>query len=207
MSSLTPSPGPGTRERLVSAMFDSLQRRGLHGVGLNELLAQARAPKGVLYHHFPGGKSELAVAAIDEAVEQLGAALRQSIATHGGLVPALRAWMGGARRQLERSGFERGCPLATVALESTSDDVALQAALARAFEAIRTQLQTWLAEAGLPAPRAGVVATLIVAAYEGALIQARVAGSVAPMEATTEALLGFVELELRPSARRQRAGS
>src|SRR3990167_3882874 len=49
-----------TRDKLITAMADALQRKGLHGVGLNELLAQAGAPKGSLYHHFPGGKSELA---------------------------------------------------------------------------------------------------------------------------------------------------
>ena len=57
-----------TRTRLITAMADALQRRGLHGVGLNEILRDAQAPKGVLYHHFPGGKTELAVAAIQAIV-------------------------------------------------------------------------------------------------------------------------------------------
>ena len=55
-------PNP-TRERLIAAMSDLLERRGFHGVGLSELLAQAQAPKGVLYHHFPGGKTALMKAA------------------------------------------------------------------------------------------------------------------------------------------------
>ena len=60
-----------TRSRLVNAMQRTLQRNGLHGTGLTELLAQAKAPKGSLYHHFPGGKEELALAAIEQTAEQL----------------------------------------------------------------------------------------------------------------------------------------
>jgi TetR/AcrR family transcriptional repressor of lmrAB and yxaGH operons len=54
-----------TRERLINAMITTLQHRGLHGAGLSEILATAKAPKGVMYHHFPGGKDQLAVAAIE----------------------------------------------------------------------------------------------------------------------------------------------
>ena len=53
---------PSTRDRLIAAMLDALRRRGYFGIGLNELLASANAPKGVLYHHFPGGKTELETA-------------------------------------------------------------------------------------------------------------------------------------------------
>jgi TetR/AcrR family transcriptional repressor of lmrAB and yxaGH operons len=63
------------RQRLIAAMTDALQRRGRHGSGLTGLLAAAKAPKGVLYHHFPGGKTELAVAAVEATVERLGALL------------------------------------------------------------------------------------------------------------------------------------
>ena len=69
----SPSPAtpPGTRDRLIAAMTDALRRRGFHGVGVSDILQQAGAPKGVLYHHFPGGKAELAVAAIDQGFGQL----------------------------------------------------------------------------------------------------------------------------------------
>ena len=53
-----------TPDKLIDTMIDAMQRKGLHGVGLNELLAAADAPKGSLYHHFPNGKTELSVAAI-----------------------------------------------------------------------------------------------------------------------------------------------
>jgi TetR/AcrR family transcriptional regulator, lmrAB and yxaGH operons repressor len=191
-----PTETPGTRDRLIAAMADALQRRGLHAVGLNELLEQAQAPKGVLYHHFPGGKNELAAVAIEAVAQRITSGLEQLARNPSAIVPGLRSWLGAAQRGLVQSGFERGCPLATVALESTAQDQAIRTALAQSFAAIRDQLAALLQAAGLPAASTAAFAALIVSAYEGALLQARVAGSPAAMAATTDLLLSMVEREI-----------
>lgn len=191
-----PPPASGTRERLVAAMSRALQRKGYHGVGLAELLAEADAPKGVLYHHFPGGKQQLAVAAIEAIAGHINASLDRLVAAGADPLPTLEGWLAMAEQQLVRSGFERGCPLATVALETTADDAAVRAALSAAFGAIRERLGRLLAGTGLPAEQAAGLAALVVAAYEGALMQARVAGSGAPMAAAAQALLGLLRREI-----------
>ena len=188
----------GTRDRLVRAMSQALQQRGLHGVGLNELLAQAQAPKGVLYHHFPGGKTELAVAAIEATVAHITRALDDLLAQQASPLPTLRGWFAAGLKQLERGQFERGCPLATVALESTAEDTALRQALAQGFSAIRERIALLLARGGLPAPQAQRLAALVVSTYEGALLQARVAGHVGPMADSAAALLDLLDT-LMPS--------
>ncbi len=193
------TPAPGTRERLIAAMTDALRRRGLHGIGLTELLAQAGAPKGVLYHHFPGGKTELAVAAIDDVVERMLRGLEALLAATPDPIDATRRWMAGATARLQDTGFESGCPLATVALESTPDDPALRAALDQAFARLRERIALALEQAGEPAAHARGVAALIVATYEGGLLQARVAQSTQPIAEATQALLGLL-------ARRSAAG-
>jgi TetR/AcrR family transcriptional repressor of lmrAB and yxaGH operons len=197
------NPPPGTRERLVAAMLEALRTRGYHGVGLADVLAAAGAPKGVLYHHFPGGKSELAVSAIDAVVGQIGVELDKVFQRTGDPVQALGVWLGGAQRSLETSGFERGCPLATIALESSPDDGAIRRALAQGFAAIRSRLVGVLVGSGLSEARSRSLAALIVSAYEGALLQARVAGNVQPMRDTADALIGLIQLNLdeRPPAR------
>ncbi len=186
----------GTRARLVAAMADSLQRRGFHGVGIAELLEQAAAPKGVLYHHFPGGKTELAVAAIQAGVASVTRGLDRLLAEYGEPVGVLRAWFAGAQHRLEKGGFERGCPFATVALESGAHDEALRRALADAFGEVRRWLVAMLTQAGAPQARAQRLALLIVSAYEGALLQARVAGSVKPVADTAAMLVELVREEV-----------
>lgn len=59
---MTSNPLP-TKDRLIRTAADLFRKRGYHGVGLSELLSASNAPKGSLYHHFPNGKSDLALAA------------------------------------------------------------------------------------------------------------------------------------------------
>jgi TetR/AcrR family transcriptional repressor of lmrAB and yxaGH operons len=56
-------PDASTKARLTAAAADLFWRKGYHGVGVAEILAAAKAPKGSLYHHFPNGKPDLALAA------------------------------------------------------------------------------------------------------------------------------------------------
>jgi TetR/AcrR family transcriptional repressor of lmrAB and yxaGH operons len=188
------APVPGTRERLIAAMTDALRRRGLHGMGLTELLAQAGAPKGVLYHHFPGGKTELAIAAIDDVMNRMLSGLDKLLTQVPDPVDALRHWMTGATARLRDTGFECGCPLATVALESTPDDAQLRTALAQAFARMRERIAQALERSGEPRESAQGLAALIVAAYEGGLLQARVAQSTQPIEQATHTLLSLLTL-------------
>lgn len=201
---MSPAEAIDTRARLVQAMSRALQQRGYHGVGLAELLAEAGAPKGVLYHHFPGGKQALAVAAIEATAAHIHASLDRLIDQSASPLPVLAGWLQMAQQQLQRSGFERGCPLATVALETTADDVPLRDALARAFDGIRERVARLLAAAGVAQERAGPLAALVVASYEGALIQARVARSGAPMAAAAGALLALLQHEMPPLLRPDR---
>jgi TetR/AcrR family transcriptional repressor of lmrAB and yxaGH operons len=186
---------PTTRDRLVNAMIHTLQHKGLHGAGLNEILAQAQAPKGVMYHHFPGGKNELAVAAIESTVSYLCYKLDQYVAREQDAAAALRLWITRAMEGLYGSRFERGCPLAAVALESTAADVEIRQALAAGFAAMRARIGAALQQAGHEPARAEGLAALIVSAYEGALLQSRVAQDTAPMVQTTETLLSLIRKE------------
>ena len=77
-----------------------------------------------------------------------------------------------------------------------SADEAIRAALADGFAAIRTRLADALAGAGMVQEQACGTAALIVSAYEGALVQARVAGNVRVMRDTSEALVGLLRLAL-----------
>ncbi|HEY1028762.1 MAG TPA: TetR/AcrR family transcriptional regulator [Pseudomonas sp.] len=176
-----------TRDKLIDAMIDALQRKGLHGVGLNELLASAGAPKGSLYHHFPGGKTELAVAAIEHVGQRAEQAFVSLFQRQPDPLDALATWLQSALGQLQDSAFERGCPLAAVALESGPEDGEIRAALADAFSAIRQALQRQLQRQGYPQPQG--LAALFVALYEGGLLQARVAGSSEPLQQAVHTLL------------------
>jgi TetR/AcrR family transcriptional repressor of lmrAB and yxaGH operons len=185
-----------TRDKLIHAMADALQRKGMHGVGLSELLEIAGAPKGSLYHHFPGGKSELAVAAIDHISRTIDGLFAQLFSQRSDPLKAMHHWLQGALQQLENSQFERGCPLATIALESGPEDVEIRAALQRSFTAVRQALSQQLHAFGYPSEQADNLAALFVALYEGGLLQARVAGSSEPLKRAATALFNLTREQL-----------
>ena len=63
------------RAELVAATGQLLRRRGYSGTSVSDFLDAAGAANGSMYHHFPGGKEELASAAIRAAGENVEAAL------------------------------------------------------------------------------------------------------------------------------------
>jgi len=179
-------------------MITTLQHRGLHGAGLSEILSVAGAPKGVLYHHFPGGKDALAVAAIDATISYLCYKLDSYVAREADVAAALQAWILRAMRGLDDSRFELGCPLAAVALESTAADADIRRALSEGFATLRRRIAAVLAFAGHTPQRADAIAALIIAAYEGGLLQARVANDTAPMVQAMDALMPMLKVEKKP---------
>ena len=81
-------------------------------------------------------------------------------------------------------------------MESTGEDAEIRAALNNAFTLLRAKISQVLGVAGMPDPSARATASLIVSAYEGALLQSRVAESGDIMRETTEALIGFIRASL-----------
>ena len=63
---------PESKIRLIRATLDLLSQSGLSGVGINQVVAASAAPKGSIYHFFPGGKTELASVALKEAEQGEG---------------------------------------------------------------------------------------------------------------------------------------
>jgi TetR/AcrR family transcriptional repressor of lmrAB and yxaGH operons len=165
---------------MLTAMARLLQRQGFHGTGLNQIVAEADAPKGSLYFHFPGGKEQLAAEAVAASADYLHAAL----ARHEAL-PALEAfdaYLVEVAARLEATDFADGCPIATVALEVAPTSPVVGDACATAYASLIARVAGWLERDGLPAAEAEERAFLVYAALEGALLFAKSQRSVAAIE-------------------------
>ena len=55
--------GNETRATMIEGAIQLLATRGVHGASLLKVLEHTGAPRGSVYHHFPGGKEELILAA------------------------------------------------------------------------------------------------------------------------------------------------
>ncbi len=50
------------KQRMIEQAVILLAKKGLQGASFSEMLQASSAPRGSLYHHFPGGKDELVLA-------------------------------------------------------------------------------------------------------------------------------------------------
>jgi AcrR family transcriptional regulator len=162
-----------SRERLLDSAVDLLQRQGYHGTGLNELLERSEAPRGSLYHYFPGGKEQIGAEAIARAGDQVAAAVVHLLRAKPSVADAVEALAGLLAAGLETSDFERGCPVATTALEVTPGSEPIRAAVQASFESWLAPLRERLEAAGFDRLQAARRADLAIATLEGALVLAR----------------------------------
>jgi TetR/AcrR family transcriptional repressor of lmrAB and yxaGH operons len=182
--------GERTRRKLVDATAALLRRQGYHATGLSDIVAESGAPRGSLYFYFPGGKDELARAALLASSAEWRA--RIAAATRGArdLGEAIDATVALLADDLEASGWDNGCPVAAVALESTSELV--RATVREHFESWLDIVAAQLVAAGAAKAAARQVAMVALSSLEGALLLARVTRSRAPLVAVGQALRALV---------------
>jgi TetR/AcrR family transcriptional repressor of lmrAB and yxaGH operons len=166
-----------------------LRRQGYHGTGLNEIVARSGAPKGSLYFHFPGGKEELAVAALAHSGEQLRHTISRILAPEIALGDALGTLIDSLAFGLERSGYENGCPIATATLEAAPGSEPVRTVADAVFTSWIEVLAERFAASGLDREASSRRATLVLAAIEGALILARARREIDPLTAIRDELV------------------
>ena len=178
-----------TRSRLLATTARLLQTQGYHGTGLNQILAEAAAPRGSLYFHFPGGKEQLAADALSKSEAFINRAFAAAFERCG---PDVAAGVGtiieGFARQLEHSNFAEGCPFATVALESAALPDSLRRACGAAFGRWQAMLAERLGVIEPDVNRAKALANLVLAAIEGGMVLAKAQANAAPLRQVADQL-------------------
>jgi AcrR family transcriptional regulator len=165
---------------MVRGAAQLLRERGYTGTGFREVIALTGAPRGSIYHHFPGGKAQLAGEAVDYVGGLARGAIEQSFEA-GGPIAGLRAFVEVWRADFERSGFRAGCPIVAVAVENHDDAPELLDVAAVAFGAWRRAFADSLRDAGIAGDRADRLASLVVSAVEGAIVLSRAERDPAPL--------------------------
>lgn len=168
-----------TRQAMVLTAVELLRERGADGITLDTLLSRSGAPRGSIYHHFPGGRAQI----LDEAVRLGGDAIDSLItgSAAGGPIAVLDRLTGFWRKMLTETGYTAGCPVVSAAVSSAPESPLLQHA-ERIFVAWKTRLIDCFVASGLDADAAGRVATMCIAAMQGAIIMCRTEASLQPLE-------------------------
>src|SRR6476646_10693726 len=109
-----------SQDAFLAATGRLLRRQGYDATGLAEIVATSGAPKGSLYFYFPGGKEELAVAAMQREGGQLRDAIASIMGSDGDVAVTLGGLVDALAQGRESSDCRDGCPIATVTLEAAT---------------------------------------------------------------------------------------
>ncbi|CAM5385803.1 TetR/AcrR family transcriptional regulator [Leifsonia shinshuensis] len=184
------------KARMIEGAARLLAEKGLQETSFSEVVALTGAPRGSIYHHFPGGKASLVAQALDFQRTRSLAVIESARGRTAVEVAStfLEAW----RRLLLASRFTIGCSAVAVAVAADSDDLLQRSgAVFRGWADLLAEL---LALGGVPADAAPAAAALLVAGSEGGVILSRAQSSIEPFEAVAGQLIAHVEALSRPAA-------
>jgi TetR/AcrR family transcriptional repressor of lmrAB and yxaGH operons len=170
---------PSPRAKLVLATLDLLRRSGLSGAGINHVVGASHAPKGSVYHYFPGGKQELVTEALREADRGVGENLYTIFRVKAPIGQKVRTLFTKTAAGIEANQFTKGCPVAAVTLDLDQESAALREVCGRIFDRWIDLIAQGLED--VPKGQRRAVAQLIFATLEGGLILSRACGAKGPL--------------------------
>jgi AcrR family transcriptional regulator len=136
------------RERILESAYELFSRRGVRGVGVDEVIAHAGVAKATLYAHFPS-KDDLVLAFLERREQRWTVAFVEAEARRRGTTPeeqllgifdALDEWF-------RRDDYE-ACSFVNVLLELGAEHVAGRASVQH-LDNVRSILRKLAEEAGL----------------------------------------------------------
>jgi AcrR family transcriptional regulator len=190
-----------TRERIVQSSAELFRRQGFTGTGVKQIVAEASAPFGSIYHFFPGGKEQLG----EEVIRYSGAIYGQLIGAFYGPgcdpVAATRDFFAAAGATLRETDFADACPIATVALEVSSSSEPMREACADVFNEWIEGASGALAAAGVPKTHTRRIAISLLCSLEGAFVLGRALRDTEPLAVAGAAAVAEVEAALASTER------
>jgi AcrR family transcriptional regulator len=142
---------PEARERILDTAYELFSRRGVRGVGVDEVIERAGVAKATLYRHFPS-KDELVLAFLEQRERRWTLDWVEAEAKRGGSAPEeqLLAIFDAFDGWFRREDFE-ACSFINVMLELGPEHPAGRASV-RHLENIRSIVRRLAEEAGLRDP-------------------------------------------------------
>jgi AcrR family transcriptional regulator len=172
------------RQRMIESAMILVAEQGVDSTSFSQVIEHSGAPRGSIYHHFPGGKAQL----MEEATRHGGDLIANGLSAareQEDPVAAVDSVVDFWRSAMRSSDYAVGCPVVAATVEGAPG---ISAAANEAFQRWQELHRETLQRAGVPEERARSVATLLVAAIEGAVVLARAQASSEPLERVVDEL-------------------
>lgn len=175
----------GSKDEIIDRLFTVFRDRGFEGASLADLSRVTGLGKSSLYHHFPGGKEQMAAAVLERATALIDDAILRVAQAPEPLKQRLRKVVAAFDQMY--AGGRTACVLGQLSTASIGAD---------ARRGLRTAFAHWIkaigglaVESGMPPARAREFAEDWVARLQGALILQAASGDTGPFTRAMDALL------------------
>lgn len=172
MKSLMMTEKLSAKDRLVAVSAAQLRRHGYHGVGLNDILVAAEVPKGSLYHHFPGGKADLALAAADAAGAEMVRIINESFEHADSVQDGVTTLCHKTAKLFDIFDQQDGCPVTSILFDAPENKTFREKAQ-ETFDSWIESLRDHAITLGMEPDLAADMAERVLIMLEGAWILAR----------------------------------
>lgn len=178
---------------MVASAAVLIRERGAHPTAIADVLQHSGAPRGSAYHYFPGGRTQLLCEAVDYAADYVASRMQRCTSSAEMLDTLVRFY----RKNLLETDFRAGCPVLAVAVEAGDPETSppMIDRAGAAFERWNGLIAQRMIADGIPATRAADLAVLMTSALEGAIVLARAARDVAPIDTVHRQLRGLLEAD------------
>lgn len=177
-----------TRESILTAAAELMRHKGYAGVGMKDIAHASGAPIGSLYHHFRGGKVQIAREALVNAGVAYGLLIPTIVDDYTDLGEAIDGVFVQAAGDMAQTGFANMCPVASVAAEVSDTVEELRVAAADIFGGWIAGGTAYFVSRGLDEPLGRQVTMALIGALEGGFLLARALRDTEPLLAAGRAL-------------------
>lgn len=181
-----------TREKILVTATRLFKMFGYDATGLNDILNESGTPKGSFYYHFPNGKEELALEAINRMSRHVQQQMEECLMGEEDAPRAFRNFI----RQLAPKVLnedELYCSISILALETCFRNETLRSACVEAFESWRKILERKLIQSGFTKKSAADLSIVLQSMIEGANILALAAKDNTPLLKLADGISAIIE--------------
>jgi TetR/AcrR family transcriptional repressor of nem operon len=185
---------PGKKTELVEAGLELLHRRGFSATSVADIAEAAGAPKGSFYNHFES-KDDFGGVVLDRYFADVRAALEETLQNRRKPALArLRDYFVRLRKYVGQDGYARGCLIGNISAEVSAVSEETRAQLSRLIREWTSSLTACLEEGQRDGSvrtdlAADDLANLLLDAWQGALLRAKVERKPAALNTFIDVLL------------------
>jgi AcrR family transcriptional regulator len=191
---------------MVQAARQLIRERGYNATAFSDVLELSGTPRGSVYFHFPGGKTQLAMEAAEAHAHEQVTLIDRAADQADSAAQLVELYVNLGREGMLDSNYGRGCAVAPLVTEGAARESAdVSETTRRVFSEMTDRLAFHFVAFGVDRAAARELAHAVVAGVQGAMVTSRALRSPASYDAVRTVLVSqAVSVSPKASGRKGR---